>query len=566
MAKSGRSWILACRTAALLAALGAGIGCTATIGNGPSGDDGPGTDTVPGQSTGQPPQIGACQGHFTVPTRLARIADSQIANAISDLFGAGALAGVTVADPKTRDFIPTQDTLNSTILDKYVQTAEGAMNAVTDDSLATLGGCSPATFNDACAKSAISAIATKAYRRPVTPDELDSLMTVYTETSTYGVAAATRAALRAVLTAPPTIYRTEFGAVAQNGTTHLTSYEVASELSFMLADTIPDDTLLAAAKAGTLNGADQIVAQVNRLLGTSRVQQNLTRVMLANFAVGSLFGTTKDTKLFPAYTTGLETSMFTETQMFLDNVLWHGKVADILSSRQTYIDPTLAALYNVSYPGPMGGGFVPHTFGTTERAGLLTQGSTLAIAANPDNTSVVHRGLFVHGKLMCLGVTPPPSNLAAQINALSTANITEKQKANIRATTSPCNGCHLGFDPYGLTMEKFDAIGRYREAYPDGTRIDSSVTLPQDLDGISVQGVTDMADALASNPIFASCMTEKLIGYAIGFELDSSASTDCGVVNTYNAFAKSGSGTFSDMIRAISTSDILTVRNTEAQQ
>ncbi len=566
MTKSGRPWILASLAAAWLVPAGATVGCSATIGDGPPGLDGPGSDTSGPGSTGQPSQITTCQGHFTVPTRLARIADAQIANVISDLFGADALVGVALADPKTRDFIPTQDTLNSTILDKYVQTAEGAMNAVTDASLAALGGCSQTTFNDACAKSAISTIATKAYRRPVTSDELDSLMTVYTDTSTYGVAAATRAALRAVLTAPPTIYRTEFGSGVQNGVSALTSYEVASELSFMLADTIPDDALLATAKADKLTSADQIVAEVTRLLGTPRVQQNLTRVMLANFAVGSLFGTTKDTKLFPAYTAGLETSLFTETQMFMDEVLWHGKIADILSSRQTYIDPTLAALYDVPYTGPMGGGFEPHTFGNTERAGLLTQGSMLAIAANPDNTSVVHRGLFVHGKLMCLGVSPPPSSLAAQINALSTANISEKQKANVRATTAPCNGCHLGFDQYGLTMEKFDAIGRYREAYPDGTPIDSSVKLPPDLGGISVQGVTDMADALASNPIFGSCMTEKLIGYGVGFELDSSASTDCGVVNTYNAFAKSSGGTFSDMIRAISTSDILTVRTTEAKQ
>lgn len=567
MAKTEQSRISPSCTIALMIGVAAVSGCGATIGNGPAGPDGPGSD--PGgsaQSTDHPPPIGGCQGHFIVPTRLARIADTQIANVIGDLFGAATLTALTLADPKTRDFIPTQDTLNSAVLDRYVQTAEGAMNAVTDASLATLGGCSVSTLNDACAKNAISATATKAYRRTVTSDELGSLMTVYAETSMYGVAAATRAALRAILTSPPTIYRTEFGEVAQNGTTKLTSYEVASELSFMLADTMPDDALLAAAKSDKLTSADQIAAEVNRLLATPRVQQNLTRVMLANFAVGSLFGTTKDTKLFPAYTAQLETSLFTETQMFMDNVLWHGKIADILSSRQTYVDPTLAALYSVPYQGSMGGGFEAYTFGTSERAGLLTQGSILAIAANPDNTSVVHRGLFVHGKLMCLGVSPPPSNLAAQINALSAANISEKQKASIRATTSPCNGCHLGFDPYGLTMENFDAIGRYRQKYPDGAAIDSSVKLPGDLGALSVQGATDMADALAANPIFAACMAEKLIGYGVGFELDSSASNDCSVVNTYNDFGKTGRGTFADMIRAVATSDVLTVRTTEVKQ
>jgi hypothetical protein len=248
--------------------------------------------------------------------------------------------------------------------------------------------------------------------------------------------------------------------------------------------------------------------------------------------------------------------------MFMSNVLWHGKVSDILSSRQTYIDETLAALYGVQYSGPAGGGFQPYVFSSGDRTGLLGQGSILAIAANPDNTSVVHRGLFVHGKLMCLGVNPPPSNLQAQINALGTANISEKQKANIRATTSPCNGCHLGFDPYGLTMEHYDAMGRYRETYPDKTAIDSSAKLPADLGGIAVQGAADMSVALADNPIFATCVAEKLIGHGVGFELDSSAAQDCGVLKTYNAFTSAGGGTFADMIRTVATSDVLLVRGT----
>jgi hypothetical protein len=495
-----------------------------------------------------------------MPTRLARIADPQIANEIGDIFGAAAQSATGASDPRSRDFFPTQDTLNGTVLDKYVQNAEGAMNAVTDAELAQLGGCTAAAFDDACAKSAISAVAEKAYRRPVTADELASLASVYSETSMYGAATATRAAMRAVLTAPQTMYRTEFGSSAMGGTTTLTSYEVASELSFMLADSIPDDGLLAAAKADQLKTLDDITGQVNRLLGTSRVQQNLTRVMLADYGIGGIFGTTKDATLFPAYTPALETSFYTETQMFIDNILWHGKLADILSSRQTFVDETLATLYNVKYPGAPGGGFLPYTFGPGDRSGLLTKGSILAIAANPDNTSVVHRGLFVHGRLMCLGVNPPPASLQSQINALSTAKITEKQKADIRAMTSPCNGCHLSFDQYGLALEHYDSIGRYRTSYPDGTPIDSSVTLPQDLGGIAVQGVGDMSDALARDPIFATCVAEQLVGYGVGFELNSDAANDCGIQKVYKTYTSGGDGTFSDMIRAVATSDALLVR------
>jgi hypothetical protein len=497
-----------------------------------------------------------CTGSINIPPRLARLGDPQVANAISDVFGADAAKAVGTTDPTTRDFIGIQDTLSSSVLDRYVQNAEAAMTAVTDATLAQLGGCAGA-LDDACAKQVIAVAAEKFYRRPLTADETTSLATVYTDTSTYGVPAATRAALRAILTAPPVIYRTEFGSAPQNGTTTLTSYEVASELSFMLADTLPDAPLLAAAKAGTLVKREDIAAQVDRLLATPTVQANLTRIMLADYGLGALFSSAKDTGVFPAYTPALQTSMYTETKMFVDNVLWHGKVTDLLTSRQTFLDQNLATLYGVTLPN--GTGFQPFTFPAGGRAGLLTQATVLSIAANPDNTSVVHRGLFVHGKLMCLGVAPPPASLAAKVNALATQNITEKAKADIRAKTEPCNGCHLAFDQYGLTMEHYDAIGRYRDAYSDGTPIDASVTLPADAGGLAAKEVTEMAADLAANPIFGRCVVQQLTGYGLGFQLDSSASNDCGIQAAYQNFAN-GKGSFSELVREVATSDALLVR------
>jgi hypothetical protein len=97
-------------------------------------------------------------------------------------------------------------------------------------------------------------------------------------------------------------------------------------------------------------------------------------------------------------------------------------------------------------------------------------------------------------------------------------------------------------------------------AYPDGTPIDTSVTLPQDLGGISVAGATEMSDALASSQTFATCLAEQLTSYAIGYQLDSDAAADCGIQRTYDTFTKSGGGTFADMIQAVATSDAMLVR------
>ena len=109
-------------------------------------------------------------------------------------------------------------------------------------------------------------------------------------------------------------------------------------------------------------------------------------------------------------------------------------------------------------------------------------------------------------------------------------------------------------------MEHYDAIGRYRDAYPDGTAIDSSVKLPADVGGVTASGVTDMASALADNPVFATCVAQQLTGYGLGFQLDSDAAQGCDITKTYADFMSAGSGTFADMIRAVATSDALLVR------
>jgi hypothetical protein len=109
-------------------------------------------------------------------------------------------------------------------------------------------------------------------------------------------------------------------------------------------------------------------------------------------------------------------------------------------------------------------------------------------------------------------------------------------------------------------MEHYDAIGRYRESYPDGTAIDSSVKLPADVGGVTANGVTDMASALASDPVFATCVAQQLTGYGLGFQLDSDAAQGCDITKTYADFMSAGSGTFADIIRAVATSDALLVR------
>ena len=243
-------------------------------------------------------------------------------------------------------------------------------------------------------------------------------------------------------------------------------------------DPIPDDGLITAAKADGLSNDDGIRRETDRLLGTDRVKQSLSQTMLAWLQTARLAQVTKDAKY--ADFGALQASMFTETSMFVDNFLWGqpGSLGDLLTSTRTFVDPGLAKFYGVTYPGAANSKtFMPVDLPKDQRAGVLTQASMLSIKAGPDNTSVIFRGLFVHDMVLCLPEISPPQDAATQmkITEQEMGVQSEVQKAQYRKETSPCKGCHANFDPFGLTLEAYDGIGKYRTKDETGVAIDPSV-------------------------------------------------------------------------------------------
>lgn len=505
---------------------------------------------------GDPP---ACTPRL--PARLVLLGELQHANAIASLLGEDARDPDVQVTAETKPFSWKGLVVGTSLVHGRLAEAEHAA-ATLAGRVEEITGCAP-PGDAACARSFIERFASDAFRRPVDAAEVDDLMTVYELGAETDFDTGVSLAVQAVLSAPSFTYRRELGVPAAGGTVRLTDHELASAVAFMLTDAPPDAELRAAADAGALGDPAELERQVRRMLDEPAVQKSLTRTLMAAWQVGNLFGTVKDPGLFPEYTPALQSSMYRETDAFVQDVLWtrSAAVSELLSSRDTFVDPALATLYGVPYTGSAAGEPVPATL-PPERSGLLTQASLLATLSRTDNTSVVARGLFVRGALLCLPKVPgPPSALQDEIQALLAADMTERERAQVRAETSPCGGCHSQFDPFGLLLEGFDPLGRHRTTI-DGEAIDTSATL----DGLgsfsgTAPDAASFAQQVAASPELTACLTRHLIAY--GTADDTLEATACEVTEALDGFGDTAP-TMRELVVAATLSSGLSHRTQEA--
>jgi hypothetical protein len=474
-----------------------------------------------------------------IPPRALLVAPRQYVNVLRDLLGPSAVSEQDAdAEDKLEPDLFDRPQMTTALLDRTQRLAERATQSL-KGKVATWSGCAPTAT--ACIRTKLGAVAKRAFKRPVATDELDALMAVYTATRIAvpeNPEEAVLLSLRALLTSPSTLYRTEF-----SGKGALTAHERAAAVSALLLDSIPDDQLMAAADSGALLNGAELNRQIDRLLAQPRVREHVTRWMLSNFKVAKVFEAQKDAAAFPEFTPALKSSMYEESRRFVDDVLWSGKrtLSDLVVGRETFVDAPLAKVYGVSYP-PGSSGFVRVSL-PAERAGILTQPSLLTVLARTEKTSVVARGLFVRGNLLCLSQIPaPPASVQAQINEQLAASMSERELAAIRATTNPCSGCHGGFDSFGLVLESFDAIGRRK----------SETAEPIDLTGLGtfsgpVASPAELARTIAENGEFTRCLAQRTLSYA----LTASAGAEPCVADELQRALQAGDGSLRNLVSAV---------------
>jgi len=372
---------------------------------------------------------------------------------------------------------------------------------------------------DAAARKILTSLVRRAYRRPAADAEVQAVFDLYksarAEAATDGINAGIETALAAVLVSPEFLFRVEQdpAGIAPNTPYRITDLQLASRLSFFLWSSIPDDELLDVAVAGKLHEPAVLERQVRRMLADGRA-----RALVTNFAeqwlhLRNLDSITPDMRLFPDFDDNLRQAFRQETELFFESILREDRSAlDLLHANYTFVNERLARHYGI-----------PHIYGTrfrrieldgdSERGGLLRQASILMVTSYATRTSPVIRGKFVLDNLM--GVPPPPPlpDVPALKDNTVDGNLTVRKRIAEHRSNAVCASCHNMMDPVGLSMEKFDAVGR-RRADEGGVAIDASGGLP---DGSTFEDVAGLEKALLSRPeIFVGTFAEKLMTYALG--------------------------------------------------
>jgi len=412
--------------------------------------------------------------------------------------------------------------------------------------------CRPANASEevGCARKILSTLARSAYRRPVTPSDLETLLTFYQSGRNQGGSfdAGIERALRLILSNPEFVFRFERdpSALAAGASYRIDDLELASRLSFFLWSSIPDDELLTLASAGKLSDPATLDGQVRRMLADPRAESLATSFAAQWLYLRNLKNIAPNPDDFPDFDDNLRQSMLTETQMFFESVVNEDRnVLDLLNADYTFVNERLARHYGIA--NVYGPRFRRVTLDDQTRRGLLGQGSILTVTSYATRTSPVLRGKWILSNILGTPPPPPPPNVPAlKDNDEGGKILSVRERMEEHRKSAACASCHKIMDPLGFSLENFDAIGKWRAKSEDGAPIDASGVL---LDGSKVDGPATLRAALMSRPdVFVSTLTEKLLTYALGRGVDYN---DEPAVRAIVARAAADRYRFSDLVAGI---------------
>lgn len=518
-------------------------------------------DSEPSPADDAPPA--SCNGNAGVaPRPLQRLSPIEYQNTMRDLLG-------------DAEFVAEYDSVEDPITERGVrQLRNGAETALLrrEQWTHSVFDCDLDAADDACAMQFIDAFAPRVFRRPLRDDERTWLEGMYSDArQSHPASEALGMLAQAVLQAPPMMYREEAGspvAGAPDEIRRLDGYEMASRLSYLLWDTLPDDVLFEAAEDGRLQTTDGLTEQLDRMLADPRTETKVQGLVWSWLQLDggeqhyALEETMKDPTLFAEFDGALQDAMRTEIEALVTDVFENqeGSIEALLTTPRAYVNRSLADLYGVS--GPIDDSDWQWVdLPQDQRSGLLTRAGFLAVYAGPRVQSPIRRGVSIVEDLLCQELAPPPPNVNdVPPEGSSGANPqTVREAVEAQTSVAQCAGCHSIINPFGFTLEHYDAIGRWQTTEVlSGGSVDSAADIAfGGVQGTVADGV-ELSAALANNENVRECLARYWFEQAIGGELGEL--DECEVQRVADTFTQTGD--MRELLREIVLSNTFRFVNT----
>jgi hypothetical protein len=528
-------------TGGIDAAPGYGPGANGNNGNGNGNGNGssPGGNVGPTNPNGTPvtppgpsnPTAGSLDDSASVPgpAPLRRLTNLEYQNTVRDLLG------VDVASIKTAGFTGDVDsalsgfvrggTLTGGTDARALMTASDALAQLAVGKLDKLVPCTPlptaAGEQDSCADKFIRQFGQRAFRRPLSNDEAAALSKLYKAQRTevgLSFPESIGVLVSAMLQTPYFLYHWELGPntpIKDGNLVRFNSWEMASRLSYLFWASMPDDQLYDAAAANRLVSPEQIAAESRRLLADDKAKDAVRDFHYQWLEIGGLGDLPKDAT-YTNYSPAVAQAMGKETAAFVESVFFGpkatGKLETLLTSTTSFVDASLAKVYGLTAP-PAAGTMKEVTLDPAQRAGILTQGSFLAVKADPDTSHPTKRGDAVQHRMLCLDLKVPDT-LEVPPVADPNPNQTTRERFEVHGSAACAQACHQYLDPIGFAFENYDAIGAYRTT-ENNKPINAAGEFSLPSGQIKFKNAVEMVGQLAKAPETADCMVKQWLRYAL---------------------------------------------------
>lgn len=491
------------------------------------------TDGMAGETTGDEPgasetgqsETGGNDGPGSAedctdvgPRMLRRLTSAQLRNTLVTIFGDASVPdGQVLDDPVVRGF--QVDASEAVIRDlgaqQVMQYAETVADWAIDGRLASTVPCEEHT--EACREQVVRTLGAKFHREPLDEATVTAYANLMAGEPTFEDGA--RELLAALIQSPYFLYRRELGtADPDTGRFRLTDYELASNLSYSLTAGPPDAQLLEAAADGRLHDVEELLAQAERLIQTPPGQQNLASFVEGWLEVDDLQSRVKDEVNGVVLDELLRDDMLLETALLFQNVYAEGGgVGELLNADYTFVNQRLGHFYGLWEANGEQHARVdfPENGPPVRAPGLLGHGSVLARHASSNNSSPVARGVMVRRRLLCADLPDPPPGVDTNLEDIPDG-ATNRERYDAHRENPTCAACHELIDPIGFTFEHYDHVGRWRD-----TESNQPVDASGELSGlgsepVSLDGLPDLAAALAGTEEAQTCFAGFFAYYTYG--------------------------------------------------